>query len=254
MKFDFTDKVVLVTGASGSIGSSISKHFAEAGAKVIFHYNKNKKNAFKQFSELSGNSHMLIQVDITNQNSIESTIDLVIQKMGKIDILVNSAGIYIEHDIDKLSYDEWIVAWDKTFKVNLFGHVNLLYYVIRQMRKQNGGKIVNVSSQAAFCGDTLAPAYGASKSAFNSFSQSLAKALAMHNIYVYVVAPGFVEKERSELNHDKVKEETRETQSPLKRIAKIDEVVKTVLFLASDGLDYLSGCIVDINGASYLRS
>ena len=122
------------------------------------------------------------------------------------------------------------------------------------MMQRNRGKIVNISSRGAFRGEPEAPAYGASKAGLNSFSQSMAQSLAPHNIFVYVVAPGFVQTEMvAELLSGPDGEAIRK-QSPLGRVANTDEVANTVLFLASEGTDYLTGCIVDVNGASYLRA
>ena len=122
------------------------------------------------------------------------------------------------------------------------------------MMQRNRGKIVNISSRGAFRGEPEAPAYGASKAGLNSFSQSMAQSLAPHNIFVYVVAPGFVQTEMvAELLSGPDGEAIRK-QSPLGRVANTDEVANTVLFLASEGTDYLTGCIVDVNGASYLRT
>jgi NAD(P)-dependent dehydrogenase (short-subunit alcohol dehydrogenase family) len=122
------------------------------------------------------------------------------------------------------------------------------------MIKRNRGNIVNISSRGAFRGEPESPAYGASKAGLNSFSQSMAQSLAPHNIFVYVVAPGFVQTEMvAELLSGPDGKSIRE-QSPLGRVATPDEIARTVLFLASEGTDYLTGCIVDINGASYLRT
>jgi NAD(P)-dependent dehydrogenase (short-subunit alcohol dehydrogenase family) len=122
------------------------------------------------------------------------------------------------------------------------------------MISQGGGQIVNVSSRGAFRGEPDAPAYGASKAGLNAMSQSLAKALAPHNIYVYVVAPGWVETDMAAESMSGPAGDQVRAQSPLNRIATPDEVARTILFLASEGTEFLTGCIVDINGASYLRS
>ena len=122
------------------------------------------------------------------------------------------------------------------------------------MMQRNRGKIVNISSRGAFRGEPEAPAYGASKAGLNSFSQSMAQSLAPHNIFVYVVAPGFVQTEMVAELLSGPDGESIQKQSPLGRVATTDEVANTVLFLASEGTDYLTGCIVDVNGASYLRT
>jgi NAD(P)-dependent dehydrogenase (short-subunit alcohol dehydrogenase family) len=167
---------------------------------------------------------------------------------------VNNAGIYREHIILNIPYDEWVDSWYDTISVNLMGPANLTYLVANQMAKQGGGRIINVSSRGAFRGEPDAPAYGASKAGLNALSQSLAKALAPHNIFIYVVAPGWVDTDMASQYMAGPEGESIRAQSPLNRIATADEVSRTVLFLASEGTDFLTGCIVDINGASYLRS
>ncbi|HMY75240.1 MAG TPA: SDR family oxidoreductase, partial [Blastocatellia bacterium] len=152
------------------------------------------------------------------------------------------------------SYEDWQGSWRRTLDTNLIGAANISFCAAQQMMKQGGGRIVNVSSRGAFRGEPDAPAYGASKAALNAMSQSLAQALAPHNIFVCVVAPGFVETERVAYRLDGAEGDGIRNQSPLKRVAKPEEVARTVLFLASEGTDFLTGCIVDVNGASYLRS
>jgi NAD(P)-dependent dehydrogenase (short-subunit alcohol dehydrogenase family) len=122
------------------------------------------------------------------------------------------------------------------------------------MKERGGGKIVNVSSRGAFRGEPDAPAYGASKAGLNALSQSMAMALAPYNIFVYVVAPGYVETEMSASYLSGPEGDAIRRESPLGRVASPEEVAGAVVFLASEGTDYLTGCILDISGASYLRS
>ena len=122
------------------------------------------------------------------------------------------------------------------------------------MMDHGGRRIVNVSSRGAFRGEPEAPAYGASKAGLNAMSQSMAKALAPHNIFVYGVAPGFVETEMAEFVLSGPEGDAVRRESPLGRVARPDEVARAVLFLASEGTDFMTGCILDVNGASYLRS
>ncbi|HEX9652365.1 MAG TPA: SDR family NAD(P)-dependent oxidoreductase [bacterium] len=251
---DFTGKVVLVTGASRGIGSVIAQQFSENGAQVIVHYNQNRERAEKTLARLAGSNHVLLQADLNDPHAAQKLIENTVAQKGRIDVLVNNAGVYLLHRVVEIDYDEWQSAWQKSLATNLIGPANVSYWVAKQMIKQGGGKIVNVSSRGAFRGEPEAPAYGASKAGLNAMSQSLARALAPHNIFVYVVAPGFVETEMARpVLLGKQGEEIRQ-QSPLNRIARPEEVARTVLFLASEGTDFLTGCVVDINGASYLRT
>ncbi len=250
----FRDKVVLVTGASRGIGRAVAIVFADAGAIVAVHFHNNRAAAEETLAALAGDSHRLFSADQGNPNDVRTLVSEVLSTYGRIDILVNNAGLYVEHKLESASSDDWLLAWNKTIAVNLLGPANVTYWVARHMIDHGGGQIVNVSSRGAFRGEPDAPAYGASKAGLNAMSQSLAKALAPHNIYVYVVAPGWVETDMAaETLSGPVGDQVR-AQSPLNRIATPDEVAKTILFLASEGTEFLTGCIVDINGASYLRS
>jgi NAD(P)-dependent dehydrogenase (short-subunit alcohol dehydrogenase family) len=251
---NFSNKTILVTGAARGIGKVIAQHFAEAGGNVALHYHQNRERARKTLASLRGGQHHSFQADLRDAEAAKRLIEAVIHEMGKIDVLVNNAGVYELHPLREVNYDQWVQVWQNTLATNLIGPANVTYWVAQQMIKQGGGKIVNVSSRGAFRGEPDAPAYGASKAGLNAMSQSLAKALAPHNIFVYVVAPGFVETDMARPILTGAEGEAIRQQSPLSRIAKPEEVAKTVLFLASEGTDFLTGCIVDINGASYLRT
>ena len=134
------------------------------------------------------------------------------------------------------------------------GPANLTFFIAQRMMEHGGGKIVNVSSRGAFRGEPNEPAYGASKAGLNAMSQSLAQALAPHSVFVYVVAPGFVETDMSAETLAGPEGDAVRNQSPLGRVARPEEVARAVVFLASEGTEYMTGCIVDINGASYLRT
>jgi 3-oxoacyl-[acyl-carrier protein] reductase len=246
-------KTVLVTGASRGIGRSIAAIFAAGKVRVALHYNQNKKAAGETLAGLPGDGHRLYQANIADAASTEKMITNVIREMGPIDILVNNAGIFEEYAFDELTYQTWQETWQRTVNCNLVGAANTCFLVANHMIDRGGGKIINISSRGAFRGEPRAPAYGASKAGLNAMSQSLAQALAPYNIYVYVVAPGFIKTDMTEKmlvgkQGDKIK-----NQSPLGRIGYAEEVARTVLFLAGEGTDYLTGAIIDVNGASYLR-
>ena len=250
----FDGKVVLITGAARGIGRAVAQQFAENGARVALHFHSNREAAEVTFDSLAGDSHSLHQADITDAAESRQLVEAVIRQHSRLDVLVNNAAIFEAHPIAKVSYDDWQGAWLRTINTNLIGAANVTFCAAQQMSQQGGGRIVNISSRGAFRGEPDAPAYGASKAALNAMSQSLAQALAPHNIFVYVVAPGFVETERVAYRLDGAEGDGIRNQSPLKRVAKPEEVAKTVLFLASEGTDFLTGGIVDVNGASYLRS
>ena len=254
MKLDFTGKVVLVTGASRGIGREIAVQFSQSGAKVAINYRRDVQAAEQTLAELAGHGHVLLRGDVSVPSIVQSMTQAAIHEMGRIDVLVNNAGIYIDHPIADVEFDAWHDAWQGTLATNLVGPANLSYCVARHMMAQGGGRIVNVSSRGAFRGEPDGPAYGASKAGMNAMSQSLAKALAPHNVFVFVVAPGFVETDMAAESLTGPMGDSIRNQSPLGRVATPLDIARTVLFLASEGSEFLTGCIVDINGASYLRS
>lgn len=251
---DFSRKNAVVTGGSRGIGRTIVQQLAERGARVVIHYNQNRKAAEQTLDSIEGGPHAVVRADLTDPDSTQALVDTAVREMGKIDILVNNAGIYELHPMLDFSYENWQDVWIRTLGINLLGPANISFLIVQHMKQHGGGKIVNVSSRGAFRGEPEAPAYGASKAGLNAMSQSMAKALAPHNIFVYVVAPGFVETEMAAPYLAGSEGDAIRRQSPLGRVAQPEEVARTVLFLASEGSEYLTGCIVDINGASYLRS
>jgi NAD(P)-dependent dehydrogenase (short-subunit alcohol dehydrogenase family) len=251
---NFADRAVLVTGASAGIGRAIALQFAQHGARVAVHYNKTRAGAEQTRAALPGGPHTLIQADLAKAESAAALVEAVVRNLGRLDVLVNNAGVYEEHPILDVDYAAWLDAWQRTLATNLLGPACLTYWAARQMVRQGGGRIVNISSRGAFRGEPRMPAYGASKAGLNALSQSLAKALAPHHVYVYVVAPGWVETETASAALAGPEGAAIRGESPLGRVARPEEIAYTVLFLASEGAEFLTGGIVDVNGASYLRT
>lgn len=251
---DFTGKTVLVTGASRGIGREIARQFADKGAKVAVHYNRNEAMATQTLEMLAGTGHIIVQADISDPAAVKKMVDGVVSEMGGLDIAVNNAGMFEDHKIAEVSYDDWCASWQRTIQTNLIGAANVAFCAAQHMIPAGGGRIVNISSRGAFRGEPDSPAYGASKAGMNAMAQSLAKALGPHNIFVTCVAPGWVATEMARAAVDGPDGEAVLNQSPLGRIARPDEIAYTVLFLASEGTDFLTGAIVDANGASYLRT
>lgn len=251
---DFTGKTVLVTGGSRGIGREVAKAFAEHGARVAVHYKSNREAALETVSMMPGNHHIVSQADIANPDEARQLVETVIQQFKGLDIVVNNAGIAEIHPLDQIDYGQWQSYWTRTLAVNLTGPANVCYCASRFMIKNGGGRIVNISSRGAFRGEPEMPAYGASKAGLNAMSQSLAQKLAPYNIFVGVVAPGFVETEMAEPFLHGEQGDAIRSQSPLGRVARPEEVAHAALFLASQGAEFTTGTIIDVNGASYLRS
>lgn len=257
---DFKDRVVLITGSSRGIGRSTAQLFAERGARVAVHYHRNRDAAEETLRLLDGGApssasgHIIVQGDIANAGEVAALVDDVVNRMGRIDVLVNNAAIYENHPLAEVSYEAWQASWRATIDTNVLGAANMCYCVARHMIDRGGGRIVNVSSRGAFRGEPTGPAYGASKAALNAMSQSLAKYLAPYNISVGVVAPGFVETEMARESLSGQSGVEIRAQSPFNRVARPQEVAYAVLFLASEGAEFMTGAIIDVNGASYLRT
>ena len=250
----FTDKVVLVTGASRGIGREVSRQFSARGGKIAIHYKQNVDAARTTLEGLSGRGHKTFQADLADPDAVQSLVDSVVKRMGGIDILINNAGIYEERPLTDVGYAEWQAHFQRVISVNLLGPANLIYCVAQEMIARGGGRIVNISSRGAFRGEPTAVAYGASKAGLNSMGQSLAQLLAPHNIFIGTVAPGFVETDMAAERLAQADGDEIRNQSPLGRVAKPEDVAYVALFLASAGAEFTTGCIVDVNGASYLRT
>ncbi len=255
MQVDFAHKNVLITGGSRGIGKACAQLFSELNANVIITYKSNKTLAEEVVASLNPKqNHCCFQLDVADPEAVESFYQDFQNQYKHLDVLVNNAGIFTEHKIETISYQEWQQAWKQTLGTNLTGVANLCYFAAQQMIAQKEGKIINISSRGAFRGEPDHPAYGASKAGLNAMSQSLAVALAPHNITVGVIAPGFIETDMaSEVLAGEAGEQIRK-QSPLNRVGKPEEVAHVVAMFASSGLEFMTGGIIDLNGASYLRS
>jgi NAD(P)-dependent dehydrogenase (short-subunit alcohol dehydrogenase family) len=251
---DFKDKTVLITGASRGIGRATAIAFAKQGAKVGINFRSSQKEAELTLSSLEGEGHQLFQADISVEVEAKSLVENFIKAYGRIDVLVNNAGIAIAHPIEEVDFEDWTSAWTSTLQTNLIAAANLCFLSAKHMMKAKSGSIVNVSSRGAFRGEPDQPAYGASKAGLNALSQSLAKKLAPYGIQVGVVAPGFTETDMANEALSADEKEGMVKEIPFQRIAQPEEVAHAILFLASEKAAYSSGSIIDVNGASYLRS
>ena len=239
----------LVTGASGGIGAAICKALAARGVTLVLHYGSDRTAAEAVRRELPGDGHTLVQADLRDPSAVQR-LWLEAGAGRRIDAVVNNAGIFPLHPLLATHYEEWCAAWERTLGINLLGPAHLSYLAARSMVGQGGGRIVNVSSRGAFRGEPTAPAYGASKAGLNALGQSLAKALAPQRVYVFTVAPGWVATARVAKS---VEESAVLADQPLGRVATPEEVATVVTFCALDAPASLTGAVLDVNGASYLR-
>lgn len=254
MKFDFTNKTVLITGGSRGIGAVTAKLFAAAGAQVVFTYKSNRAAAEQTLAELGAGNHAIFQLDLNDPAAVAALFQSFEAKYERLDILVNNAAVHLPHQLLETDFDHWQQSWTDTLGANLIGPANMCYFAARIMVKQKAGKIINISSRGAFRGEPENPAYGASKAGINSMSQSLALVLAPHHVSVHIIAPGYVSTEMAAEKLEGASGEAIKNQSPFGRVAQPEEVARLVAVYASEGLEFTTGGISDINGASYLRS
>lgn len=247
-------RLVLVTGASGGIGAAVAYAFAEQGDRVALHCSSSPDRAVRVRDELPGDGHVVVRADLTDPEAVRSCVEEAVDRLGGLDVLVNNAGVFLAHPPLTTSYDAWRAAWTQTLSTNLVGAANLTFCAVPHLVARGGGAVVNVSSRGAFRGEPENPAYGASKAGLNAFGQSMAVALAPVNVSVATVAPGFVETEMAREVLDGPGGDAVRAQSPFGRVARSEEVAAAVVWLASPQARFASGTIVDVNGASYLRS
>jgi 3-oxoacyl-[acyl-carrier protein] reductase len=251
---DFSNRIILITGAARGIGRATAEAFARLGGSVALHYHSSQKQAIALAQSLPGGKHAVFQADIADPDDCKTLIEKVVDAYGKLDVLVNNAGIYELKPLKNLEYRDWQTTWKRTLDADLVGPANLCFLAAQVMMRQKSGHIINISSRGAFRGEPDAPAYGAAKAGLNQLSQSLAWALAPYNIFVGVVAPGFVRTDMAAELLDSPQGDAIRNQSPLARAAMPEEIAAAVVRLAADGMLYATGCILDVNGASYLRS
>lgn len=245
---------ILITGASGGIGRAAAIQCAARGARIGVHYNRNKPAAEQLVAELAGDGHGIYQCDITDPRAAERLIAQADDELEGLDVLVNNAGIYELHRLAEIDYQTWRERWQRVMDTNLTAPANLSFCAAKIMLERGGGRIVNVSSRGAFRGEPDMPGYGASKAGMNALGQSMAQALGPGNVFVYTVAPGFVETDMAREVLDSEQGDAVRSQSPMGRVAEPEEVANAISYLAFDAPPFMTGCIIDVNGASYLRS
>ena len=240
----FKDKVAIVTGAASGIGKYCSLSFAEKGVKVIV-VDLNKKGAEETNLEIQrkGGKAIFIKADVSKKEDVESIVNITENNFGKIDVLVNCAGICQIRNIEDITEQEW----DEVMSVNLKGTFLMCQSILKKMKKYKWGKIVNMASLAGEVGGIMVGAnYAASKAGIICFTKSLAKYAAQYNINVNSVSPGFIKTEMTKdfrYNPDTV---------PLGRVGTPGEVSDVILFLCSDAARYITGANIDVNGGVYM--
>ena len=239
------NKVALITGSSRGIGKQIAIKLAKNGYNIVVNYVNKNEEVEKTIEELKqfGVEVLEAQGDISNYEQSEKIVNLVIEKFGQIDVLVNNAGITKDMLIMRMKKEDFT----KVIDVNLVGTFNITKNVIPYMMKKRNGRIINISSVVGISGNAGQCNYAASKAGIIGFTKSLAKELASRNILVNAVAPGFIETNMTDVLQENVKEEIKK-QIPLKRIGKAEDVANAVYFLTSEESSYITGQVLQVDG------
>ena len=253
------ERGVLISGASGGIGRAIAAAFAARGDRVAVHYAANRAGAEETLRSLAGAGHAAVGGDLRDPDAAARVAEAAADALGGVDVLVNNAAVAPRpdnrHAPADVSYQEWQRAWRDMVDINLLGAANLTFCVARRLIDRGaGGAIVNVGSRGAFRGEPDYPAYGATKAALHAFGQSMAVALGPHGIAVSSVAPGFVATARQAASLAGDAGVAVRAQSPFGRVGTPEEVAAAVLYLASPEGAWSSGAVLDLNGASHLRT
>lgn len=238
-------KIALVTGGTRGIGKKVAEKFAKEGYNLVLNYvsdNTDINSVIDSFKEYK-NEVILIKADVSKFNECENLVKEAIEKFGKIDVLVNNAGITKDGLIAMMKED----AFDRVIDVNLKGTFNMTRNVVPYMMKKRCGNIVNISSVVGVAGNAGQSNYAASKAGIIGFTKSLAKELAPRNIRVNAVAPGFIDTDMTSVLTDKVKENIY-SQIPLKRMGEAKEVANVVYFLANEDSSYITGQVINVDG------
>lgn len=249
--FSLKSKVAIVTGGAVNIGRAISETLALAGAKVavIYHHSSEDAESLSADFQQAGIEHLIFQADISDENQVEKMVGAVIEHFGKIDVLVNNAGIF------SLSFQKDLLArgWDEVFDLNLKGLFLSTREVLKTMIKQaEGGVIVNIASiNGMHPGFGRTAHYDATKGGVIAYTRSLAAEVAEFGIRVVAVAPGLVDSENLRKYAPQLAEMV-EKRTPLRKIAKPEDVANTVLFLSSEAASHITGEIVTVDGGYLL--
>lgn len=253
--FPATGRRVLISGASRGLGRALAHTFAANGDRVAVHYGTRRAAAEETLAGLPGEGHILAEADIADPVEAKRLVAEAAERLGGLDVLVNNAAVNAPpHPPLETSYEAWTDAFQEHTRVNLLGPACLSHQAAHRMAAGRGGRIVNIGSRGAFRGEPEHPAYAATKAAVHALGQSLAVALAPAGIAVASVAPGFFETERVAHRLTGEQGEAIRAQSPYGRVARPEEIAEAVRWLASPGAEWSSGTVLDLNGASYLRT
>ena len=238
-------KVVLVTGGSRGIGKEVAEVYADNGYDVVINYVSDKTDVegLKKEFEEKGVKCLLVKGDVSKADDVQNMVEEAIKEFGKIDVLVNNAGITRDTLLMRMSEEDF----DKVIEINLKGTYLVTKAVTKYMMKKRQGSIINLASVVGVVGNAGQCNYSASKAGIIGFTKSVAKELASRNIRANAVAPGFISTDMTSVLSDSVKENIN-AQIPLKRMGTAKEVAEVIYFLGSDKSSYVTGQVINIDG------
>ena len=235
-------KVAFISGASRGIGEAIAKTLSKE-YDVVINYASRKESAQNVLAQLEAGNHHMIQCDVSNEQQVKDMMDEIMEKYGRIDVVVNNAGITKDNLLLRMKEEEF----NDVIDINLKGTYHCIRHVAKIMMKQRSGKIVNMASVVGLCGNAGQVNYAASKGGVIAMTKAVAKELAPRGICVNAVAPGFIETEMTEVLSDVVKQEAIRT-IPMQRFGHVDEIANVVKFLCSDDSNYITGQVISVDG------
>ncbi len=241
----FKGKNVVVTGGSRGIGRAIAIEFGKKGANVVINYVSSDAEAEKVAEEIKslGGNAILVKGDVSSFEEGKKLIDETVKVFGTIDILINNAGITKDGLIMRMKEEHF----DKVIDINLKGVFNTCKSAVAHMLKQRSGKIINISSVVGVVGNAGQANYAASKAGVIGLTKSIAKEVGTRGITVNAVAPGFIKSDMTDVLSEKVREGMLGL-IPLGRFGAVEDIAKTVAFLASEGGDYITGQVINVDG------
>jgi len=241
--------VAIVTGASRGIGAAIARDLAAAGAHVVLGYRTQREQAEQVVAEIvaRGGAAEAVAVDVADTAAVDAVVRDVVARLGKVDVLVNNAGLSADALIVRITDEQW----QRVLDVNLRGVFNCTKAVARSMMRARRGRIINIGSVVGATGNTGQAAYAAAKAGIVGFTKSTARELASRNVTANVVAPGFIETDMTE-TLDAGARAMYQTMIPLGRLGRAEDVAAAVTFLAGPGASYITGQVLHINGGMYV--
>jgi 3-oxoacyl-[acyl-carrier protein] reductase len=246
--FSLKDKVALVTGASQGIGHDTARALAEAGAKVaVAARNEEKLAALAKELAAAGREALAVKMDVADAQQIKAGFKAVLEKFGRLDILVNNAAITRDGLAMRMKAEDWEVV----IRTNLTGAHLCIQQALLPMMRARAGRIINIASVVAQMGNAGQANYVAAKAGLIGLTKAVAMEIASRNITVNAVAPGFIETPMTEVLPDKVKEDWK-ARIPVGRMGCPRDVAAAIVFLASDEAGYITGHVLDVNSGMYL--